>query len=160
MDTHTAWQVTTVVALLGCGLMAGLFFAFSISVMPALRLQPGAEAMAAMQRINDVIVNPVFMIVFLGTPLACLAAMLLAFDQDSAARNAALAGGASYLLGGLGVTAALNVPMNNRLAAADAASVAGQERWAAYLRDWTRWNHLRTLASLLATLLLALALIG
>jgi uncharacterized membrane protein len=43
----------TLVAALGCGLMAGLFFAFSVSVMKALARLPSAEGIAAMQSINS-----------------------------------------------------------------------------------------------------------
>jgi uncharacterized membrane protein len=44
--------VLTVVAALGCGLNAGVFFAFSSFVMAALRRLPPAQGIAAMQSIN------------------------------------------------------------------------------------------------------------
>jgi uncharacterized membrane protein len=62
----------TLVAALGCGLMAGLFFAFSVSVMKALARLPSAEGIAAMQSINVAIINPVFLAVFFGTAAACI----------------------------------------------------------------------------------------
>jgi hypothetical protein len=55
----------TLVAALGCGLMAGLFFAFSVSVMKAFARLPSAEGIGAMQSINVAIINPVFLAVFL-----------------------------------------------------------------------------------------------
>jgi uncharacterized membrane protein len=55
------------VAALGCGLMAGTFFAFSVFVMRALGRLPGAHGIAAMQSINIAVVNPWFMTVFMGT---------------------------------------------------------------------------------------------
>ncbi len=55
---------------LGCGLMAGVFFAFSTFVMNALaRLQP-TQGIAAMQSINITVINPLFMAAFLGTAAA------------------------------------------------------------------------------------------
>ena len=54
-------------AALGCGLMGGLFFAFSVAVMKALGRLPPAEGIAAMQSINVAILNPVFLTVFFGT---------------------------------------------------------------------------------------------
>src|SRR5690606_28980359 len=42
-------------AALGCALMAGLFFAFSVAVMRALGALPAAQGIAAMQSINAVI---------------------------------------------------------------------------------------------------------
>ena len=44
-------------AALGGGLMAGLFFAFSNSVMGALARLPAAQGVAAMNSINVVILN-------------------------------------------------------------------------------------------------------
>ena len=39
-------------AVLGCGLVAGIFFAFSTFVMRALGRRPAGEGIAAMQAIN------------------------------------------------------------------------------------------------------------
>jgi uncharacterized membrane protein len=59
-------------AALGCGLIAGVFFAFSTFVMKALAQQPAAQGIATMQSINITVINPWFMTVFLGTVIACL----------------------------------------------------------------------------------------
>ena len=70
---NSEWLATvTFLTALGAGLMAGLFFAFSISVMRALSRIPPPAGIAAMQAINIVILNPVFGIVFFGTMLASL----------------------------------------------------------------------------------------
>lgn len=62
----------TVIAALGCGLMAGVFFAFSTFVMPALARLTPPEGIAAMQSINVKAVKSVFLAVFLGTAAACV----------------------------------------------------------------------------------------
>ena len=137
-------------AALGTGLMAGLFFAFSVSVMRALASRPAAEGIAAMQAINRAILNPVFLVVFIGTALASVATLF--------SGNAwLLAGGALYLAGAFGVTALFNVPRNNALARASAGDPESARLWADYLATWTAWNHVRTAASLAA---LALLIIG
>lgn len=137
-------------AALGSGLMAGLFFAFSVSVMRALASRPPAEGIAAMQAINRAILNPVFLVVFMGTAVASVATLF--------SGNAwLLAGGALYLAGGFGVTALFNVPRNNALARAAPADPESARLWADYLATWTAWNHVRTAASLAA---LALLIIG
>ncbi len=59
--------VLTLVTAFGSGLIGGLFFAFSISVLKALARLPSAEGIAAMQSINIAIINPPFLSVFLGT---------------------------------------------------------------------------------------------
>jgi len=58
------------------------------------------------------------------------------------ALGCALLGGIVYVAGMLGVTMLFNVPLNNALAS------AGSETWARYLSSWTRWNHVRTVASM------------
>lgn len=142
----------TLATALGSGLIAGTFFVFSVAIMPAFgRLAP-AEGMRAMQSINVVIQNPIFLGVFLGTALlsTALAVMgILGFNQAGAVYL--IAGAVLYVVGSFLVTIVFNVPMNNALAAADPASAGGQQIWSNYLRNWTFWNHVRTVATLLAS---------
>ncbi len=62
------------------GLLAGVFFAYAVSVMPALRAMDDDTFVTVMNKINVVIVNPVFLVVFLGAPLAALA--VLAWERE------------------------------------------------------------------------------
>src|SRR5215208_3318160 len=65
-------QYLTLVTALGCGLSAGVFFAFSSFIMPALdRLAPG-QSIRAMNSINKLAVTPVFMTALFGTALGCV----------------------------------------------------------------------------------------
>src|SRR5688572_7893361 len=48
------------------GLMAGLFYAWSISVTPGIGRLGDKEYLASFQAMNRAIVNPVFLICFLG----------------------------------------------------------------------------------------------
>jgi uncharacterized membrane protein len=143
---------------LGCGLIAGVFFAFSTFVMPALaRLQP-PQGIAAMQSINITVINPLFMIALFGTALACLflaVSVLFKWHQPSAYL---LVGSLLYLVGTIGVTIACNVPLNEALAIVKLDSSEGATLWAKYLTDWTFWNHIRTVAALVAAALFAIAL--
>ncbi len=134
-------------AALGAGLMAGLFFAFSTSVMSALGRIPPPAGMAAMQSINVTILNPVFFAVFFGTALlsvVLIVGVLAGWSDMSAAPL--LAGSVLYLAGCMAVTILFNVPLNNALAAADAAG--GAAVWSRYLAEWVPWNHVRTVACL------------
>lgn len=155
-----ALHVLTLLAALGSGLVAGLFFAFSICVMRALGRLPPAQGIAAMQSINVVIINPWFLSVFFGTALGCLLVLIAAIPSwrvvDGDAYRAA--GCLLYLLGSIVVTVVFNVPLNNGLARAAPESAEARSRWAAYLRTWTRWNHVRTAASLGAAALLIMGL--
>ena len=136
---------------LGSGLMAGVFFAFSTFVMRALARQPAAHGIAAMQSINVTVLNPWFLGVFFGTAVTNgMLALGLLVLWPAPGTWLLLAGSALYLLGTFLVTMVCNVPWNNRLAATDAASAAGQALWARYVSRWTMWNHVRTVAALTA----------
>ena len=141
----------TLVSALGCGLMAGVFFAFSAFVMHALARLPPAQGIAAMQSINVAVINPLFVAVFLGTAAACaLLAVSSLFRWHKPGASYLLAGGLLYLAGTFLVTIVFNVPRNDALAAVDPASTDGASRWAGYLASWTAWNHVRTAAALAA----------
>jgi uncharacterized membrane protein len=147
----TALPVVALLGVVGCGLMAGLFVAFSTSVMPGLRRLPPAEGAAAMQQMNRTILNPLFFVVFLGTALVCLLLAIGAPFSGRAGTAWIVVGAVLYLVGSIGLTMVVNVPMNNRLDTADPASAEGGRVWADYLSRWTAWNHVRALASTAAT---------
>jgi uncharacterized membrane protein len=144
---------------IGCGLLAGLYFAFSTFIMTALGRIDQAAGIAAMNEINKVIVPSLFLPVFLGSTLTCLALAILApFRWDEPGAALWLAGGVLYVVGMFVVTAAFNVPLNNALAAVQPASSEAGALWARYLVDWTWWNHVRTIASTLAFVLFIAAI--
>jgi uncharacterized membrane protein len=149
------------VLALGSGLVAGIFFAFSTFVMRALARLPAADGIAAMQSINIVVINPLFLGLFMGTALLGLAAgAMTLIDWQGAPSICLLAGSALYVIGSFGVTLLGNVPLNNALAKVPAESAEGRAVWARYLKDWVRWNHVRTIAALLAGAAFILALRG
>lgn len=149
---------STLLAALGCGLIAGLFFAFSTAVMTALGRLPSAQGIAAMQSINVVILNPVFLTVFFGTAVICLFLAITALPRwhDPSARYL-IAGSVLYLVGSILVTMLFNVPRNNLLASLQPQSAQAAAVWSDYLRSWTAWNHVRTVASLAAAAAFTLA---
>ena len=144
--------VVAVLAALGSGLIGGVFFIFSTTIMRAFGRLPPGEGISAMNMINVVIINPMFLGVFLGTGVLCavLAVMSIVGWQRTGS-GWILFGALLYLIGSLAVTMFFNVPMNNVLAAADATSPEGREVWVGYLRNWTFWNHVRTVFSLAAS---------
>jgi uncharacterized membrane protein len=142
-------------AALGCGLIAGVFFAFSTFVMKALAQQPAAQGIATMQSINITVINPWFMTVFLGTVIACLWVSIAALSNWHRSNSIyLLIGSLLYLVGTFGVTIAFNVPLNNALAIVDPSSADGATLWAKYLTNWTFWNHVRMVAAIVASALL------
>jgi uncharacterized membrane protein len=149
----------TLVSALGCGLIAGVFFAFSAFVMKALGSLPPAQGIAAMQSINVAVLNALFLGTFLGTAVTCI--ILAAFSLLSWNKTGTgylLAGSTIYLIGTVLVTGMFNVPRNEALAAVDPASADAAHLWAGYVTGWTTWNHVRTAAALVAAASLTIAL--
>lgn len=137
----------TFIAALGSGLMAGLFFAYSNSVMPSLSQVPVPQGVLAMNTINTVIQNPLFLSIFMGTALLALFLVLAALLGWGVARPSwVLIGAALYIVGNIIVTMVINVPMNDALAATAPDSQAAAQLWATYLDRWVFWNHVRALA--------------
>lgn len=148
----------TLFAALGCGLIAGVFFAFSSLVMKALaRLSP-REGIAAMQSINIVVINPLFLSVFLGTAVACALVIISSLLRWHAGAVYSMVGGALYLVGTLMVTVVFNIPRNNALASVTPADPDSASIWASYVASWTAWNHVRAAAALAAAASLIIAL--
>ena len=150
-------DLPVLIAATGSFLIAGVFYAFSTFVMQALARLPVPEGIRAMQAINVTVINPRFLGIFMGTALLLLVlAAAAGMNSGQPGGMLILAGAALYVLGCFGVTMALNVPLNNALAAADQDSAEGAAVWARYLRDWVFWNHVRTAASLAGAILLVL----
>jgi uncharacterized membrane protein len=156
-------SVTTVLlwfAAIGCGVMAGIYFAFSFFIMAALRRAGPAVGIAAMNSINMVILRSLFMPLFWGTTLASAALAVIALSGWNAiAARTMFAGSAVYVLGMFVCTIVCNVPLNNALQAVDAGSDASLSVWQRYLTQWTRWNHVRTVACAIACVLFIWALV-
>ncbi|HEY4847971.1 MAG TPA: anthrone oxygenase family protein [Methylocella sp.] len=143
--------VLTFLAALGAGLTAGLLFAFSAFVMDALARLPPEQGIAAMQSINVAVLNPLFVTVFFGTAALCIVLAIASFFRwGEAGAIYLVAGSLLYLVGTIGVTIALNVPLNNALAAVAPNSAEGAVLWTRYIVSWTAWNHVRTVAALTA----------
>jgi len=141
-------------ALLTNAALTGLFYAFSMSVMPGLNAIEPAQAENAMRAINRKILNPWLFVAFLGAPItsAATGALLLGTGERT---SALLMFGAAVVnfLGSFMTTAAVNVPMNNALE-------AGRLSWAAYSPRWTGWNTARAVSSALGVLLLGAGLLS
>jgi uncharacterized membrane protein len=136
-------------AALGAGVMGGLFFAFSVFIMTALGRIPAAHGISAMQSINVSVMTPLFALAFFGTAVVSIVLGVSAiWNWEGTGSACLLAGSILYLAGGIIVTLVCNVPLNNALGKADAASPEAARLWQNYLTAWTQWNHVRTVACL------------
>lgn len=144
------------VATVGTGLMAGIFLAFSTSVLSGLRGRPAAEAVAAMQAMNQAILNPLFLLVFLGTPVTLVVVAVAGVVSDDRP-GLRVAAAVVYVVGSFLVTVVVNVPLNSRLDRCKPASLPADElavTWSTFVQRWNAWNYLRCAASLTAMVLL------
>jgi uncharacterized membrane protein len=157
LDRYLFWLTFT--AAIGCGLNAGVFFAFSTFVMPALaRLKPD-RGIAAMQSLNITAINPLFMLALFGTAVACLFMLISTLLHWHRSGTIYLSiGSLLYLVGAILVTMLGNMPLNNALATVDPNSTEGATLWAKFLTDWMFWNHVRTLAALAASAMFIVSL--
>jgi uncharacterized membrane protein len=157
---HPAITALTFATALGCGLAAGVFFAFSTFVMSGLARIPSAQGLTAMQSINVTAVRPWFMLLLFGTAAAMLPLMITAIrHRGEYPATALLIGAGLYLIGTIGLTIGYHVPLNDTLAKLDPGSAQAASQWQDYVTDWTRWNHLRTLSSLGAAAAFTVALL-
>ena len=129
------------------GWMAGLFYAYSVSVMPALAGAPDAVFVEVMQRINTAILNGRFALGFGGAMIFSAAATVLYAVSGPAAVLVPVIIGTVLYAAQLALTFGLNVPLNNGL---DAVGPPGTTADPAAARKvfetrWVRANHLRTL---------------
>ena len=141
----------TLLAALGCGLVSGVFFAFSAFVMRALARLPAGEGIAAMQSINVVVVRSWFMAAFMGTAAVCIIVLIYAlFRLRESGAIYLLIGSVLYVVGSFLVTIVFNVPRNEALSSVAPTDPNSASLWSDYVTNWTAWNHVRTVASLAA----------
>ena len=155
-------DVLLIAAILGTGVVAGVFFTFSGFVTRGLDRLPPSDAARAMREINVTAGRPPLMLALFGTGLLAVAISVVALvGAFGAGAWWAVAASVVYIVGAIGVTAAANVPRNNRLAAAPATEDGAlAAAWTAFRPGWQAWNHVRTFTSALACVGFVLALLA
>jgi uncharacterized membrane protein len=153
-----ARALTLACATLTTGLVAGVYYAYTVSVNLGLAAQPDASYVATMQAINERIENPLFFASFFGAALFSLAALAAHYSRRPRSGRFWLIALACvlYIGGSFLLTAFVNVPMNEELArvASDASAGELARARAAYEGPWDFWNGVRTVFSFLAFLVL------
>ena len=150
--------ITLACATLTTGLVAGVYYAYTVSVNLGLAAQPDASYVATMQAINERIENPLFFASFFGAALFPLAALAAHYSRRSRSGRLWLIALACvlYIGGSFLLTAFVNVPMNEELARVASDVSAGDLARArdAYEDPWAFWNGVRAVFSFLAFLVL------
>ena len=161
MAAADAANAAMLAGTVGSGLLGGLYSIFSFCVMQALNTQPPATAIHVMNSINEAIINPPFFLIFMGTPLACCYVLFRCVKEGIRSPDHTLAASGALLLlvGEFLLTAFVHVPKNDALARYVVTGSGNDATvWAKYFTSWTRWNHVRMLASIATSALLASAL--
>lgn len=137
---------TVIGATIPTGLIAGLFYAYACSVMIALGHLDDRTFVDVMNRINVDIINPWFMVIFLGSGLLSIVALVANLGSDHRRVLVWLVAATVLNIAALIVTMALNVPLNDQLAtvtdAPSAAELAGLREH--FEGSWVRWNIVRS----------------
>jgi uncharacterized membrane protein len=144
-------------AILLTGLSAGLFYAWQVSVIPGTRKVTDLVYMESMQHINREILNPAFMLIFIGS-LLMLAVSSYSLYPTGLPFGLMLAATLTYLLGTFAVTGMGNVPLNNELDALQIGSMTAEQLKS--FRDYyeTKWNWLHLIRTTFAVLSFLLSL--
>ncbi len=147
-------MILLVITAVATGLMAGLFFAWSVSVMPGIGRLADREFILSMQAMNRAILNPLFLSIFMGTAVLLPLSTYLSYQGAASPRFwLLLAATVLYLAGIMGVTMAGNVPLNEKLDAFNIEQATADEisRFRAQFEDtWNRLNNMRTVANTLS----------
>ena len=160
----SAPNIFLIIAIVCVGLMSGLFFSYTCSVMPGLSRLDDFQYLSSLQSINRAIQNPVFFIVFFGVLITLPIATYLKYSQPvSASFWFLLAATIIYYLGAFLVTAIGNIPLNNsldriELATATKESLLSQRK--IFEGKWTSLNLIRTVCSLLSFICSLLAFLS
>ncbi len=156
--TTSPYVVATTAAALASAAVGGLFYAFSTFVMKGLDRAEAPVAIAAMRGINaEAQANAPFLALFLGSALLALGVGIVAVLRLPSQGAGYVLAGAVLALVAVVVTMAFNVPLNDRLASVDPSALSAPDAtrvWQRYLGPWTAWNHLRTVAPLLGSVLM------
>ena len=149
---ETVSTISLYAALVTTGLMAGIYLAFSIAVLPGIARSDDNTFVASMRGMNAAILNPVFGLVF-GGPLV-FGVVAIATQLPDGDEISSTAAALSLYVATLVITGVVNVPLNNRLDSTE----PPEEARALFEKTWVRWNVVRTVLCILSFAEFALAL--
>lgn len=148
-------------AVIAMGLLAGLFYAFDVAVMPGLTAADDRTLVDAMQQMIVKIENPAFYLILLGAPVLATVALVQARRCGAIRTSGWIIAALAFYTVTVGVTFTFHFPLNYELT--DAGDPARIDNLAAvrddFVTPWIAWNVVRTLASTAALGSLAWALV-
>lgn len=155
----TIKEISLYIAILLTGLSAGLFYAWQVSVITGTKLVKDSTYIETMQKINRAIINPPFMLIFLGSLLMQILSVILHWNTVAAfwlvLSATVLYAGGTVMVTGLG-----NVPLNEaldkvKLNESSAGQIHGERE--NYEGPWNRLHTIRTVFAVLSFMILSAA---
>jgi len=144
------------------GLSAGLFYAWTVSVIPGTKMVKDVTYLETMQSINKAILNPAFFLIFFGSIVLLSIASIYEFNTNKLAFGFILGSSITYLVGTIGVTGLGNVPLNDQLEVLKIVEMGSEkitEFRKYYELNWNRLHLIRTIFAVISFILAVLALI-
>ena len=150
-------EVLVTLTIVTTGLSAGVLAGFGYAVIPGLTRAGADVAVAAMQRMNSAILNPLFAVIFGGGLL--FGALTVWLGWGSGLRWWAFAATVLTALG-IVITMVVNVPANDCLdAAGDVRGDEAERVWSRFTAVWVPWNVVRSLLTAAAMVVLIVGLL-
>ena len=150
------FEILYTLVILQVGLTAGLLLIFSIAVNPGLARLSEEEYYRAMKFINQIILNPIFFLVFIG-PVITMPLLTYMSRNDSNMFILTLFSTILYFLGVILITSFKNIPLNNRLEKLNPEEFRDVFLW--YKKPWNFWHNIRTFFGLASFLILSTNLV-
>jgi uncharacterized membrane protein len=153
---HMLLVITTILTVLA----GGVFFAWSCSVTPGLKLLPDQEYFSTFRSLNRAIQNPVFFACFFGAALLLPVCAWKYYSSPPSPVFRMLSGAtATYLIGVMAVTFFGNIPINQTIETINInmPSAGLHEKRVMVETSWNRLNMIRTVASVISIALVICA---
>ena len=157
-------QITLLLSIVFCSLVAGLLFGFAIVVMPGIAKLTDKEYLLAFKHMDGVIQNnqPLFVLVWAGSILSVIATLALGIMNLRGEELYLLTGATLlYLIGVQLPTFRFNIPLNNQLQNLDVEELEDDQAKSSRVEfetPWNRWNRIRTVNAIIAVTLLLFVL--
>lgn len=144
------------------GLTAGLCFTWGNAVTPGIGNLSAIEYLKAFQQMNRTILNPIFLLVFMGPSLLHLYNVLFLKNSSNSMFWMIIVAAALYILGIALVTIFGNVPLNNLIDKVDLTIISTEDAESlrsTFENQWNTFHLIRTLSSCISFALLLISIV-
>ncbi|MGF1668358.1 MAG: DUF1772 domain-containing protein [Acidimicrobiia bacterium] len=158
---QSAYDWLGLALLLNLAMMSGVFLLYGHTILPGLRKLPDRPFVEAFRTIDRAIINPLFMLQFLA-PVPMLVSTYWHARSEQLPEASQLLGATLTYTVAVVLTIAVNVPLNDHIKDTPddlTAETSSKAREGFRERRWAASNHIRTVCTLTATLLVAGALL-